>query len=326
MPTKKVKFICRKCGAETEADAGSQRAQQAVCRTCFGKKADLRTNRLNNLTGSQWAKYSKSVETYPDTRSVKQREHGACFPKSLARQQIEIYSKPGELVFDPFVGVGTTVDAALELGRRAVGIELNPKFADLCLDSIRWKIGKTQPSLRAMQTTCWTTWRRKSVDFLLTSPPYANLLRSVKGNFAYKWREQSDIDPISNPRPYSDLDNDIGNMDYADGIALLGEIMDKCFRVQKPDSYAVWVVKDFRNSRKGIPMSIFTGISLRLRPARDTRSGISESTIRRRFARSLCWAIRPATTISTLATPTFLFLRKGPERQDTEHDPRALYH
>lgn len=259
MPTKKVKFICRKCGAETEADAGSQRAQQAVCRTCFGKKADLRTNRLNNLTGSQWAKYSKSVETYPDTRSVKQREHGACFPKSLARQQIEIYSKPGELVFDPFVGVGTTVDAALELGRRAVGIELNPKFADLCLDSIRLEDRENATIIEGNANDMLDHLAPESVDFLLTSPPYANLLRSVKGNFAYKWREQSDIDPISNPRPYSDLDNDIGNMDYADGIALLGEIMDKCFQVQKPDSYAVWVVKDFRNSRKGIPYVNFHG-------------------------------------------------------------------
>ena len=264
MPTKKVKFICQQCGADTEADVGSKRAQLLVCRDCYGKKADNRKNQLNDLTGSQWAKYSKSVETYPDTKSDKQREHGACFPKSLAKQQIEIYTKTDNVVFDPFVGVGTTVDAALELGRRAIGVELNPRFADLCIDSIRLEDRPRATIIQANANDMLDFLEPESVDFILTSPPYANLLRNVKGDFAYKWREQSDINPITNPRPYSNLDNDIGNMDYADGLDLLAQIMCKCFQVQKDNSYAVWIVKDFRNSKESIPYVNFHGDIIRI--------------------------------------------------------------
>lgn len=258
MSTQKVRYQCISCGAETDASVGTQRHKKLLCRTCFGRREDRRINRLNDLSGSEWAKHSKSIEQYPDVRTRQQRIHGACFPKSLARHQIEIYTKADDLVLDPFVGVGTTMTAALELGRRCVGIELNPLFAEMCRSSIPQEDGRAvlyeddaDHMLSFLQP--------ESVDFILTSPPYANLLRNVKGDFAYKWRELSDIDPIRNPAPYSDMENDIGNMDYPGSLRAIGSIMQRCFVVQKPDSYAVWVVKDFRDQKRKVPYVNFHG-------------------------------------------------------------------
>lgn len=41
---------------------------------------------------------------------------------------IETFSKPGDIVLDPFAGSGTTLVAAQRLGRRSVGIELDPEY------------------------------------------------------------------------------------------------------------------------------------------------------------------------------------------------------
>ena len=64
-------------------------------------------------------------------RSTKDKyafEHSAIFPESLARDHIISWSKPGDTVFDPFLGSGTTGKMALELGRKFIGIELDPEY------------------------------------------------------------------------------------------------------------------------------------------------------------------------------------------------------
>jgi DNA modification methylase len=59
--------------------------------------------------------------------------HAAPFPLSLAVAVVEAYSRPGELICDPFSGSGTTALAALTRGRRFTGCELK---ADYCAKSI----------------------------------------------------------------------------------------------------------------------------------------------------------------------------------------------
>jgi len=258
---KRQSFTCNDCGLQTEAPPTTKRAKNGVCRECFGKRKDHRPKALNDLTGSEWARCSKSVETYPDTRSAKQREHGASFPKSLALQQIEIYTKPGETVFDPFMGVGTTTDAAIELARNSIGIDLNKTFIDLALKDIE-VADKTELSHSLIHDDACNLEKHlkpNSVDFILTSPPYSTLLKSVKGNFAYKWREHSTLDPISNPSPYSAKEEDLGNMPYDEFLNAIERVMRACVNVLRPNSYAVWVVKDYRDLNNKIPYVNFHG-------------------------------------------------------------------
>jgi site-specific DNA-methyltransferase (adenine-specific) len=52
-------------------------------------------------------------------------------PLALMERLVRLFSNPGELILDPFVGSGTTGVAAIRLGRRFVGWELNPEYAEI---------------------------------------------------------------------------------------------------------------------------------------------------------------------------------------------------
>lgn len=55
------------------------------------------------------------------------RNHSAVFPVDLPKWFIKLFTQPGDVVLDPFIGSGTTAVAALQLARRFVGIELSPE-------------------------------------------------------------------------------------------------------------------------------------------------------------------------------------------------------
>jgi DNA modification methylase len=252
---RRVRLDCSRCGQSADAFLGTKRAAARLCRECFGKGVDRRPRELNDLTGKEWAQYSRSVQEYPDTRSEKQRTHGACFPMSLARQQISVYTNSGSTVLDPFLGVGTTLDACVELGRNGIGIELNEEYAAIAAADLQNE--RSQQVIVGDALRLSTYVAADSCDFLLTSPPYGSLLKHVKGAFAYKWQEHSKIAPIRNPPAYSDHPQDIGNLDYPEYLDALSVCLRETFTVLRDGAYAVWVVKDFRALKERIPYVSF---------------------------------------------------------------------
>ena len=58
-------------------------------------------------------------------------DHPAIMPLSLARRCLEITSRPGDVVLDPYAGSGTTLVAARDSGRKWIGVELKQEFVDL---------------------------------------------------------------------------------------------------------------------------------------------------------------------------------------------------
>jgi DNA modification methylase len=161
-------------------------------------------------------------------------------------------------VLDPFVGVGTTLDACAELGRLGVGVELNSAFVEIAkTDLANRPGGELQRVIQGDAQEVAQLVEPDSVDFLLTSPPYGPLLKSVKGAFAYKWREHSSIDAIRNPVPYSNQPEDLGNMDYEEFLPAILRCLTASYAVLRTGAYAVWIVKDFRALRQGVPFVPF---------------------------------------------------------------------
>jgi DNA modification methylase len=67
--------------------------------------------------------------------------HFATFPPSLVERCVKAGTKIGDIVFDPFLGSGTTCLVAAKLGRDSMGIELNPKYVEMAEKRIRNEMG-----------------------------------------------------------------------------------------------------------------------------------------------------------------------------------------
>jgi len=88
----------------------------------------------SKLTKAEWKEYFAGHWHFGGVRQV---GHEAMFPEELPRRLIRMFTFVGDTVLDPFLGSGTTVKAALDLGRNAVGYEINPDF----LEAMPQKIG-----------------------------------------------------------------------------------------------------------------------------------------------------------------------------------------
>ena len=98
------------------------------------KKVAPEVKAASRLTKAEWKEYFAGHWHFG---GVRQAGHEAMFPEELPRRLIKMFSFVGDTVLDPFLGSGTTVKAALDLGRNAVGYEINPDF----LEALPQKIG-----------------------------------------------------------------------------------------------------------------------------------------------------------------------------------------
>lgn len=209
---------------------------------------------LNGLSPREWTLLSRNVwNDVSSPRNKRHLEHGAVFPQKLAERLVTMYSKPNDLVFDPFVGVGTTIVAAMALNRRACGIELNPRFVELAQEWISksvglWNAENNDPQL--INDDC----RRlesylppDSIQLTVTSPPYADFIhRSVADRKKTHKKSKIVKDNNSQVKPYSESVSDFGNLSYSQFLLESRSLFEKLLRVTKPDGYAVWIVKDYR--------------------------------------------------------------------------------
>ena len=93
----------------------------------------------DRLTPDEWSQWgSRGVWKIPSVR--RNGRHEAEFPEELARRVIQLFSPPGGVVVDAFVGSGTTTAVAKQMGRRWIGIEIDPKNAALARARTAWTL------------------------------------------------------------------------------------------------------------------------------------------------------------------------------------------
>ena len=85
---------------------------------------------ISTIGRDEFMKYTLSIWDF-STVSAKKIGHPAPFPVELPRRLIELYSFADDIVLDPFMGSGTTAEAAIMTGRKYVGYEINPEYVDL---------------------------------------------------------------------------------------------------------------------------------------------------------------------------------------------------
>lgn len=100
----------------------------------FWKPGEYEVNR-SRLSTEEWKEWG--YRQIWKIASVRANDvHPAMFPVELASRVIRLYTDPGDVVLDPFLGSGTTAVAAIENNRHFVGFEVVAKYADLAQKNI----------------------------------------------------------------------------------------------------------------------------------------------------------------------------------------------
>jgi DNA modification methylase len=205
--------------------------------------------RANALDGKTWTRYSISI--WSDLRKSREEislGHPAMFPLALVTRLIEIFTTPENRdVLDPFVGVGTTALAAKRLGKRGIGIELSPEFADIA----RRRCGQEtffETSGGSADIYCADAMNLGdfvedgSIDLVITSPPYWDILTEAR---------TADYKEIRN---YGDEAGDLGRIeDYQEFLTRLRAVFERVFAAMRPGAYCCVIVMDLRKKNRFYP-------------------------------------------------------------------------
>jgi len=229
-------------------------------------------NTLNEMSGEEWLYFTKSLWTtaYPsELGHTRRRAHGANKPPRLMARLIEFFSRGGELVLDPFAGVGGTLlgAAMCRSPRRAIGFEIDPRWPVVyqeVVDEARLERDGAGPLLADLgaadpggprtfdPTGCrmesgdalalLQTLGPGSVDMVATDPPYNPQLKLTMagGAAAAKWaNRRTDYAMIS------DDPGDLANSgSYPEYLERMTAVLAGCRRVIRTGGYATVIVRD----------------------------------------------------------------------------------
>jgi len=210
-------------------------------------------NKLNELTGKEWVQFSKSwflfnalASDLKEERTITKGQtaaHPATFSPTMISEFIRFFTKKGQTVLDPFVGIGSTLVACDRTGRSGIGIELNPKYA---------KIAK----MRTKQQVIIGNARNISkmnlplIDYSITSPPYWNVLHRSTRDFKER-REKNHYDT-----KYSEDIADLGNIeDYNQFIEEIFQIYKQIYSILKDKGYITLIIKNVKKQGKIYPLA-----------------------------------------------------------------------
>ncbi len=218
-------------------------------------KRTVSSRKANDLDGKTWLKNSISIWSNiyktPEETALK---HPAMFPTQLVSRLIESFTRSDQtVVLDPFCGIGSTVLAAEMMGKLGIGLDISAGY-----------ITKAQrrpplnPGLFNATDETMTGERRfieadannllqhvdpASVDFVVTSPPYWDILLQSRS---------ADYKEIRN---YGDSESDLGRIaDYQEFLNALGMVFSNVLTVLKPGCYCCVVVMDLRKGSNFFPL------------------------------------------------------------------------
>lgn len=126
--------------------------------------------------GQGWPKWNgggrRGVFTHLTNPSDRHGVHPTEKPVSLMRELVSLFSNPGDLILDPCMGSGTTGIAAAKLGRRFIGIELDPRYFDVACERIEMALKQGDlfaPAAKPKQLTWDEMWKPHLTE---TNPDY----------------------------------------------------------------------------------------------------------------------------------------------------------
>ncbi len=222
-----------------------------------------KNNKLNDLTGKEWLKFTKSWFIHrPPRRKDDEILHPAKFPESLVEEFIKFFTKNNGWVLDPFMGTGSTLISAAGVNRNSVGIELSKNYFRSSSKRIsKRKFGELAfpingNSLHLKELLFKNRFEKIQFDYTITSPPYWNQLQ--RNSIRQKDRSVKGLDT-----KYSENRNDIGNISsYEEFLEMQAQVFDQVYDVTKPNGYLTIITNNVYFEGRLYPLAFDTAISL----------------------------------------------------------------
>jgi len=224
-----------------------------------GKKYHVK-NRLNDLSGGEWTFFLNSVI---NTRYLTSGDEGFAHhirkihpspkPPQLMRQIIEFFTKENDIVFDYFMGVGGSLLGSSLSNRRAIGIDLNKNYIEAYKEANKFLNLPEQTTIQADSIQFLGDAQNlekclngEQLSLILIDPPYGDMLsRPRTGESIKKTGDTS-------PTPFTDLEEDLGNMNWDKFLETFHLSVINSMRHLKAKGHIVIFIKDLQPKDKEI--------------------------------------------------------------------------
>jgi len=213
----------------------------------FKKWVETKRKDAQELFGQ---KIQSVINSKPPARDKLKRQHPATFAESDINRLINFFTKKGEWVLDPFLGVGSTLISCLQTGRNGCGIELTEKWINLAKNRIKkWlNLFNRDVKINIIKGDARNEIKklRQKFQFIVTSPPYWNILKKDKDHKVLAERIEKGL-----ATKYSKSNRDLGNIEsYEEFLEQLGTVFGQCRGVLDKGRYLCVIVSDFRHKSK----------------------------------------------------------------------------
>ena len=213
------------------------------------------SKKANDLDGKAWLKNSISIwSNISKTPEEVALKHPAMFPTQLISRLVESFTRADQrIILDPFSGVGSTALVAEMMGKKGTGLDISEDYISKAKGrpalnpGLFETYGNTEQGercfIKADARDLLQHVDAESVDFVVTSPPYWDILLQNRS---------ADYKEIRN---YGDSDLDLGRIsDYQEFIEALGSIFTNVLTVLKSGSYCCVIVMDLRKGNRFYPL------------------------------------------------------------------------
>jgi DNA modification methylase len=228
----------------------------------YKKTCSCPENYLNCMTPKQWMKSQIGVWQFTyESRDVRNKSiHPAVFPISMAKKVIELFTHKGELILDPFVGSGTTLVAAYDTERNAIGFDLKQEYVELSNNRITGFLpipGAKQVAVCDDARNISNYLQNGTISLVFTSPPYANLLNRKRLNKSRRGDLRKN-DQFLKIEQYSQDERDLGTLALDEYCQEMANIFKPILPLLKPKAHCVINVPDmwWENQRITIHMAL----------------------------------------------------------------------
>ena len=226
----------------------------------YERTCDCKKGFLSCIEARDWMKNQIGVWQFKyEPRDIRDKSvHPAVFPIAMAKRVIEQFTHKGELVLDPFVGSGTTLVAAQDLNRNALGFDLKQEYISVSNSRINSHMDNSFYKQIAICDDARNIINRVApctVKLAFTSPPYANILNRERKNKSRRGDLRQN-EQFGKVEQYSQDPRDLGTLDAESFEKEISDI----FRLMKPvfqaKAHVVINITDAWIDGKRVPLHI----------------------------------------------------------------------